>query len=159
MTDVWSKVTATTRVTLGVLREGAGVEDEIRRALAARIEGICGPDGYIKPGSVRILTISVPKVVDGDLEYDVVYEATACLLADGLTLTVVAKDITKAGIRAVLRTSPSPIVVFIARDHHNTSTDFNAVSPGDDVRVKILGQRFELGDRQVSAIATMVDAR
>lgn len=155
MSDVWSKVTATTRVSLGATNSGVPA---IKNKLAKHIEGVCGPDGYIKPGSVKILDVGVPRVTGGDLEYQVVYECEGCVLVDGMVMTVVARDITKAGIRATLKTTPSPIVVFVARDHHNTSSEFNAVKPGDSIRVKILGQRFELGDSQVSAIATLINA-
>jgi chaperonin GroEL len=51
--------------------------------------------------------------------FEVVYECQICFPVAGMKLNCVAKNITKAGIRAESsETDESPFVLFVARDHH-----------------------------------------
>ena len=68
----------------------------------------------------------------------------------------VAKNITKAGIRAEsIDDVPSPIIVFIAKDHHYAMPKFSEYKEGDKLTVQVIGQRFELNDKYISIIATI----
>ena len=74
-----------------------------------------------------------------------------------MLVSCVAKNITKAGIRAESATEvPSPVVVFIAKDHHYNVSHFNDVKEGDKINVRVIGQRFELNDKFVSIIGELV---
>jgi hypothetical protein len=74
-----------------------------------------------------------------------------------MIIPCVAKNITKAGIRAESANDvPSPIVVFLAKDHHFNSTQFAEVKEGDKINVRVIGQRFELNDKYISIIAELV---
>jgi hypothetical protein len=74
-----------------------------------------------------------------------------------MLVSCVAKNITKAGIRAESATDvPTPVVVFIAKDHHYNIAHFNDVKEGDKINVRIIGQRFELNDKYVSIIGELV---
>jgi hypothetical protein len=74
-----------------------------------------------------------------------------------MLISCVAKNITKAGIRAEsAEESPSPVVVFIARDHHFSTAQFSSVQEGDKIMTRVIGQRFELNDKYVSIIAELV---
>ena len=68
-----------------------------------------------------------------------------------------AKNITKAGIRAVSPESPSPIMVFIARDHHIKSKYYSTVKENNLITVRVIGQRFELNDAYISIIAELIE--
>ncbi len=66
------------------------------------------------------------------------------------------KNITKAGIRAELEGyDNSPLVIFIARDHHYSLKEFSSINEGERIRIKVVGQRFELNDEYVSVIAEL----
>jgi hypothetical protein len=70
------------------------------------------------------------------------------------------KNITKAGIRAESSTeTPSPIVVFITRDHHYTSPYFLSVEENSKIMIRVIGQRFELNDKYISIIAELIEPR
>ena len=51
---------------------------------------------------------------------------------------------------------PTPLVIFIARDHHNTNTEFVNIQENEDIEVKIVGKRFELNDTYISVIGELV---
>ena len=69
----------------------------------------------------------------------------------------VAKNITKAGIRAESSVeNPTPIVVFVAKDHHYNDEYFSDVKEGDVIQVRVIGQRFELNDKYISIIGELI---
>jgi hypothetical protein len=63
------------------------------------------------------------------------------------------------GIRAETNESPSPVVIFISRDHHYNSSYFSSIKENDDIQVRVIGQRFELNDKYVSIIAEIVEPK
>ena len=91
-----------------------------------------------------------------NIVFVVVFECRACFPVEGTLISCIAKNITKAGIRAESSDEiPSPIVVFIARDHHYNSEQFNEIKEGDKFTARVIGQRFELNDKYVSIIAEL----
>jgi hypothetical protein len=82
-----------------------------------------------------------------------------CSPVEGMLINCVAKNITKMGIRAETNENPSPVVIFISRDHHYTSTYFSNIKENDDIQVSVIGQRFELNDKYVSIIAKVVEPK
>ena len=72
----------------------------------------------------------------------------------------VAKNITKAGIRAEIPGyEVSPIVIFIARDHHHSNKYFNSINENDNIQVKVIGIRFELNDSFISVIGSLINKK
>ena len=67
-----------------------------------------------------------------------------------------SKNITQAGIRAESIDDPSPIIVYISRDHHYNNTYFNNIKEDDEISIRVIGQRYELNDRFISVIAEII---
>jgi hypothetical protein len=89
--------------------------------------------------------------------FEVVFECDICFPVEGSLISCVAKNITKAGIRAESASDvPSPIVVFIAKDHHYSSAYFSEIKEGDKITIRVIGQRFELNDKYISIIGELV---
>jgi len=68
------------------------------------------------------------------------------------------KNVTKAGIRAEIseKDEPTPMVIFIARDHHNNNDEFINIKENDYINAKVIGKRFELNDTYISVIAELI---
>ena len=80
-----------------------------------------------------------------------------CLPTEGMVIECQAKNITKAGIRAeVHKYNPSPLVIFIARDHHFQNAYFNNINENDIIHIRVIGQRYELNDKFISVIAEII---
>jgi hypothetical protein len=73
-----------------------------------------------------------------------------------MLISCVVKDITKAGIRAETNDEVSPVIIFVARDHHFDMPYFSTVNVDDNITIKVLGQRFELNDAYISIIAELI---
>jgi DNA-directed RNA polymerase subunit E'/Rpb7 len=155
---IYAKSLITQNITIPIANVGKGIQSIIEKAISLSIEGRCIVEGFVKPGSVKIVTHSCGVVKGNNIVFEVVFECDTCYPVEGMKLKCVAKNITKAGIRAEsLTDSPSPVVVFITRDHHYDKPSFAEVAEGDTITVKVIGQRFELNDKYVSIIAEMVD--
>ena len=69
------------------------------------------------------------------------------------------KNITKAGIRAETDEQSSPVVVFIARDHHHNNETFSEIKVDDSINMRVIGIRYELNDKYISVIGEYVETK
>ena len=134
---------------------GRNVKDTLEHILSKIVEGKCMAEGFIRPGSVKILTYSNGYLYGKNAIFDVVYECQSCSLVEGVVFTCVIKNISLAGIRATLNEPKTPVVVFIARDHHYDRADFTRLQEEEEIRVRVIGQRFEIGDEAISVIGEL----
>ena len=64
-----------------------------------------------------------------------------------------SKNITKAGIRAEVEDDDNSLIIFVARDHNYLNKSFSNVKENQEIIVRVIGQRFELNDKNISVIA------
>ena len=154
---IYSRNLLTRNIVLPITAIGKNIRETIERNITAQFEGKCVVEGFIKPNSSKIITYSSGLIVRGNhVSFEVVFECDICFPVEGMLITCVAKNITKAGIRAESAfDTPSPIVVFIARDHHYDDVHFSDIQEGDKIDIKVIGQRFELNDKYISIIAEL----
>lgn len=154
---IYSRNLLTRNIVLPITAIGKNIRETIERNITAQFEGKCVVEGFIKPNSSKIITYSSGLIVRGNhVSFEVVFECDICFPVEGMLITCVAKNITKAGIRAESAfDTPSPIVVFIARDHHYEDVHFSDIQEGDKIDIKVIGQRFELNDKYISIIAEL----
>lgn len=149
----------TKKIHVNIQNIGNNIKQTLEKMIASEIEGKCIVEGYVKPGSSKIMTYSSGLIHGSSVAFDVVYECSICSPVEGMNITCVAKNITKAGIRAETIDLPSPVVIFVARDHHYTTPYFSEVKEKDEIIIKVIGQRYELNDKYISIIAELVPAR
>jgi len=156
--SVYSRCLITRNIVLPITAIGKNIKETIEENIKSKFEGKCLVEGYIKPNSSNIITHSSGLVIRGNsISFEVVFECEVCFPVEGMILSCVAKNITKAGIRAESATDvPSPVVVFIAKDHHYTNNYFSEIKEGDNINVRVIGQRFELNDKYISIIGEVI---
>jgi DNA-directed RNA polymerase subunit E'/Rpb7 len=161
--SVYSRCMITKKVTLPIYSVGQDIKKTIENNLKANYEAKCIVEGYVRLGSIKILSYSSGLIENGkDITFEVVFECEVCFLVEGQLLSCKAVNITKAGIRAVTaddNKEKSPVVVFISRDHHFNKKHFQSINEGDVFTAKVIGQRFELFDEYVGVIAQLVEDR
>lgn len=155
---IYSRSLLTKTINVSILMIGKNIRETIQEIITNHFEGKCLVEGYIKKGSTKIITYSSGLIERGtNISFEVVFECEICFPVEGILLSCVAKNITKAGIRAESATeTPSPVVIFIARDHHFSNKLFSEIKEDDIFNVKVIGQRFELNDKYISIIAELV---
>jgi DNA-directed RNA polymerase subunit E'/Rpb7 len=155
---LYSRAVLSQKVQLPFIIVGTNVEKTIQHTISSKIEGKCIVEGYVKPGSIKIINISSGTLQGRFIEFEVVFECSICCPVEGMQIKCYAKNITQAGIRAFtnLDEKNSPVIIYVSRDHHSTNEYFNSIKEKDAIRIRVIGQRFELNDKQVSIIGELL---
>ena len=156
--DIYSRCLITRNISLPIVLMNKNIQETIEYCISDQFEGKCINEGFVKPGSTKIISYSSGIIERGiHILFEVLFECLVCFPVEGALLSCVAKNITKAGIRAESsEDSPSPVVIFIARDHNYANTYFTSIQEGDTFVCRVIGQRFELNDKYISIIAELV---
>jgi len=155
--NVYSLSQITKSIMLPISAIGKALHQTIERTIGLMVEGKCIVEGFVKTGSVRVITYSSGLVKSDSVLFNVVFECSVCYPVSGMLLNCTAKNITKAGIRAESSEEmPSPFVLFISRDHFYASDYFNTIEEKEKFVARVIAQRFELNDKYVSIIAELV---
>jgi DNA-directed RNA polymerase subunit E'/Rpb7 len=155
---IYSRCLITRNITLPITAIGKNIKETIEENVKTSFEGKCIVEGFIKPNSSNIITYSSGLIIKGNtISFEVVFECEVCFPVAGMIISCTAKNITKAGIKAESANDiPSPIIVFIVKDHHYNNSYFNEIKEGDKINVRVIGQRFELNDKYISIIGEIV---
>ena len=156
--SIYSKSLITRGIVLPINSVGKNIRQIIEKSIANNFEGKCIVEGYVKIGSTKIISYSSGLIERGNnILFEVVFECDICFPVEGMLLSCIAKNITKAGIRCESSDEkPSPIVVFVARDHHYNNNYFGTIQEDDKINIRVIGQRFELNDKFISIIGELV---
>lgn len=155
-TSLYSHSIITRKVDLSCVNIGRNLMQTFDAYIKTHYEGKCSVEGYIKPGSINIISYSAGKAYGDVVSFNVVFDCDICSPVEGMHIMCNSVNITKAGIRAESTESPSPVVVFIARDHYYDNDTFNSVKEGDKILIRVIGARFELNDTKISVIAELM---
>jgi len=154
---VYSPCQITKNVILPMTGIGKNLQQTLETTISKMIGGKCIVEGFVKPDSIKIITFSSGIVKGEKIVFDVVFNCEVCYPVAGMNLTCIARNITKAGIRAESADeNPSPFVLFIARDHYFASEYFNSIEENEKFTARVIAQRFELNDKYVSIIGELV---
>jgi len=155
--NIYNDILITKKILLGINSIGSNLKQTLEKALVSQHTGRCMEEGFVKPMSIRILSHSSGKIEASRVLFEVVFECKVCSPVEGMIIECVAKNVTKAGIKAEVDEIPTPLIIFLARDHHQSSKYFNSVNVNEKIKVRVIGQRFELNDEYVSIIAELVE--
>jgi DNA-directed RNA polymerase subunit E'/Rpb7 len=155
--EIFMPIIGETNLILPLKSVGKNLKEKISKNLSVKLEGKCNGDGFVKSGSVKVTTYSNGLLTSGDVKYKIVYEAYVCNPVEGHKLECIVNNVTKAGIRAsVIDGEDTPLIIFIARDHHYNDSNFLSVKEGDNITVRVVGSRFELNDTYIAIIGELV---
>jgi DNA-directed RNA polymerase subunit E'/Rpb7 len=156
-TSVYSPCQITKNVVLPMNSIGKNLQQTLEQTIAKMVEGKCIVEGYVKTRSIKVITFSSGIVKGETVIFNVVFNCEVCYPVSGMLVNCIAKDITKAGIRAESSDEqPSPFVLYIARDHYFESDYFNSIEENEKFVARVIAQRIELNDKFVSIIAELV---
>jgi DNA-directed RNA polymerase subunit E'/Rpb7 len=157
--NIYTKSLITRKIQLPIGSIGKNIYEVINNNISQSFEGKCVVEGFIKPKSSKLISYSSGIVKGANIYYEVVFQCEICCPVEGMNILCVAKNITQAGIRAEsFDEKPSPILVFVARDHHYKNKNFSSIKENDVFTIRVIGQRFELNDKYISIIAELVES-
>ena len=154
--SLYIKNISTKRLSVPIKCVGSNIKGTLENILRSNIEGKCSVEGYVKQRSCNIITYSCGLVTGNLAIFTVVYECLVCNPSQGMRISCSVKNITNAGILAHVDDSEySPVNIFIARDHHYNIPYFSELKEGDEIMIRVIGQRFELNDTFVSVLGEL----
>ena len=155
LSNIYTNAVLSKKIYIDTKNIGINLREIFVEVLKNNFEGKCTVDGYIVPNTIKIITYSAGCVEGNTVCFEIVFECNICNPREGMIINCIAKNITKAGIRAEIDDKFNPLIIFIARDHNYQSSKFNEVKENDDIKVRIIGHRYELNDKNISVIAEM----
>lgn len=158
--SVYSRCLNTIKIDLPIESVNANLTQNLENTIKFLVEGKCITEGYVKRDSVKIITNSSGILISDKVQFEVVYECMVCFPVSGMLLNCVVKNVTKAGIRAEdANESPSPFVLFVARDHFYNEQKFLSIKENSTFIARVIGQRFEINDKFISIIGEVVEIK
>lgn len=158
LNNVYMNSLLTSKVEISINDIGDNLIYQLQHVIEEKYEGKCIVEGYIKPGSVKIKNYSSGTVNGEYIVFHIVWNCLICNPIEGMVIQCITKTITKAGIHAEVidKDGNMPITVFIARDHHFTNQYYSEITEKSDIKVEIIGSRFELHDPYICVIAKVI---
>ena len=136
-------------------RIGNNMNHYFKKYSERMIEGKCRKEGFIRPQSTNVVSSSTGLLKSDIVIYDVIYSVDVCFPYENMEVMCKIKNITKIGIRGIINEMNNPIVLFISREH-NTNKHFEDYEEGQMIKVKVIGNRFELNDEYISVIGEII---
>lgn len=160
MYGVYIPSALTMKVCLSINEIGKNIKQNLETTISRKTQGRCITEGYIKPGSIRVVSYSAGGVNGDIIEFQTLFECMICNPVEGMNINCSVKTITKAGIHAevVDEKGNVPVTVFIARDYHYSDKLFNTVKDGEKITARVIGVRYELNDPYICVIAKLIEA-
>jgi DNA-directed RNA polymerase subunit E'/Rpb7 len=149
--------TITKRCQLPISKLSNNIENVLTSLIKTEYEGKCSNEGFIQRNSVQLLQFSLGLINEDNITYDVTFEASICYPVEEQIINCTIENITKAGVKAIVSKNDNPIVIFAARDLHLDNDEFNKLAVNDNINISILGIRFELYDKYISAIGKFIN--
>ena len=156
---LYSKSLLNRKISISFNFLGKNIKENLENILRKELGGKCIKEGLIKNNSINIVSYSSGLLKENLIFFDVVFECFICNPVEGMNIKCKAKNITQAGIRAESFDDPSPIIVYVSRDHHYNNNYFNTVKEEDDINIRVIGQRYELNDQQISIIGELIEPK
>jgi DNA-directed RNA polymerase subunit E'/Rpb7 len=157
--NLYTSMIISKKVSINMKNIGSNLKEIMLKLIENEIAGKCIKEGYIKPDSISIISYSNGIQERDYIKFDVVIECLVCNPVEGQQLTCIAENITKAGIRAEVSDDNNPLIIFIARDHNYLNKNFSNIKEKQEITVRVIGQRFELNDKNISVIAELLETR
>jgi DNA-directed RNA polymerase subunit E'/Rpb7 len=142
--------------TVSVKFEHCGRDMEKYFLLYARdqLEGRCIKEGYVRPETTKVITYTSGGIHGTLIEFRVLYMVQVCHPYEGMRLSCTVESVSKIGIRAVVRKSMNPIVVYLTREL-NPLIYMEDYELEQVIEVSVLGHRFEMKDPFISVLGVL----
>ena len=146
------------------------IERNVLNVLKKTREGICTNHGYIKKNSIKILKLDNGNIdiasFHGYLIFKVQFEALVCNPVKDNIVTARIENINNFGIlcySSMIEDGETIPILEIIVPKHSLSiqseidlSDTDRIAPGKVVMIKIIGKKYQLNNKKISIIGTIV---
>lgn len=144
---------------LNVITSSDVLKDVLETKLREIHEGKCNANGFVRPGSLKLLGRSMGLAENGRFTANVIYDCkVSCEILHptvGMTLDVFVIKVNKMGAYAVFEEA---IRVLLPRDLHVGNAEFDEIEEGQTVRVVLDRSRFQTKDTFIMAVGRLASS-
>ena len=160
MTEIYTKSILNYSTSIEPSKVNKNIDKTLEDRIRKEMEGKCINDGYIKKGSVKIVSRGMGKILvsqfNGAVVFNVRYAADILNPLEGMIVSGKVININKMGVLCEGgEDDPAPLSILMAKQHHVDNVDFEKLKVNDVIKIKILGKRFEYGDNQINIIGVL----
>ena len=160
MSDIFVENILSTNIQLTPSEYNKDMDIIILEKLKNKVEGKCDKNGYIKPGSVEIISRSMGQLLqaqfNGYSTFKVWYKILTCNPVEGMIVKCSVLNRNKMGLFCELYNhDPSPLTIILAKQHHLKDDRYEDIKIGSSVDGQIVGIRVEYNDTQISCIGRL----
>ena len=167
--EIFMRVLLNDKIKLEPRYINKNINKELTYRLKEKLEGKCTRHGYIKKHSIESYKVT-PGIIEmyslnGAIQYEIYFHADVCNPMLGTIINAKVMNVNKFGILAESGyTDPDSnefsniLEIIIAKNSVSIVSEVNLenVQIGDEVRVEIMGKKYELNDKQITIIGRIV---
>lgn len=153
--------TTTTKINIPPKSLNKDINKSILKNLRKELEGKCIKDGYIKKNSISVVNKGLGRIekgqFNGNIIYDIEYQAEVCNPAEGQILQCKTISINKIGVIAIVSDEENqPIKILLPKYTHRDNNTFKDIKEGDMLEIEVIGKRFELNSTFISVVGKLI---
>jgi DNA-directed RNA polymerase subunit E'/Rpb7 len=142
-----------TPVELNILTDAASIQNLLETKLRETYEGRCNANGYVRPGSIKLLGRSMGCAENGRFTGNMIYDCKiSCEVLHPTVGSEVEVRVIKVNRMGAYAVFEEAIRVLLPRDIHLGSAEFDAIEEGDTVRAVLDRSRFQTNDTFIMAV-------
>jgi DNA-directed RNA polymerase subunit E'/Rpb7 len=125
------------------------INKTIERKLKNEYEGVCISDGYVKKGSLKLLSRKMATVTRinfrGIYKFEATFSVEICNPVKNNIISATIKDMNLIGLIA----ENHPMSIIIVKDCHDDQSVFDNLQIGDTISVRVLMKKYQINDTEI----------
>lgn len=137
------------------------IDEILKQKIIELKEGICVREGFIRRGSINIISRSAGKVnsgsFKGDIIYIVEYEAEICNPQQRQIISCNVLSSNKASINAYVEDKDlSPLEIVMHRQHHIGNSEFVMLKENDKILIEVIYTKYKYLDKKIHIVSKFI---
>ncbi len=137
--------------------QSSSIDELLLKKFAKTNEGQCSVHGWLIPGSLKILSRSIPQIEGGRFTGDLIswvqIEGSVIYPVDGARLRGLILKKNKMGLFVMYENA---IQIIVPRDLHIGNEEFDSVQINDMIEVEIKKSRFQVKDQYILSVGLFI---
>ncbi len=137
--------------------QSSSIDELLLKKFAKTNEGQCSVHGWLIPGSLKILSRSIPQIEGGRFTGDLIswvqIEGSVIYPVDGARLRGLVLKKNKMGLFVMYENA---IQIIVPRDLHIGNEEFDSVQINDMIEVEIKKSRFQVKDQYILSVGLFI---
>lgn len=141
---------------MNILTGSDSIQAMLENKIREMHEGKCNANGFVKPGSVKLLGRSMGAAENGRFTGNLLFDCKlSCEVLYPTAGTVINTNVIKVNRMGAYTIYEDAIRILLPRDLHIGNEAFDAIKEGDTVAVRINRSRFQTNDSFIMAVGSL----